>query len=80
MSCDPFPLLSPTATTTLRLNHLRLNSVQIGHTLPVGSRPASVQLDGRRARNVQVRDTNRGVEVTAPVTGSGPHTLVVTAA
>jgi hypothetical protein len=27
-----------------------------------------------------VRDTNRGVEVTAPVTGSGPHTLVVTAA
>jgi hypothetical protein len=27
-----------------------------------------------------VRDTNRGVEVTAPVRGDGPHTLVVTVA
>jgi hypothetical protein len=67
-------------TTTLQLNHLQLNSVQIGQTLPAGSKPASVKLDGRPAQNVQVRDTNRGVEVTAPVTGSGPQTLVVTAA
>ena len=66
-------------TTTLTLHHLQLQSVQIGQTLPAGSKPASVRLDGRPAQNVQVRDTNRGVEVTAPVTGSGPHTLVVTA-
>jgi hypothetical protein len=66
-------------TTTLTLNHLQLNSVQIGHTLPAGSNPASVRLDGRPAHDIQVRDTNRGVEVTAPVTGSGPHKLVVTA-
>jgi hypothetical protein len=67
-------------TTTLSLNRLRLRSVQIGQTLPAGSTPASVSLDGRPAHDVQVRDTNRGVEVTAPVRGSGPHTLVVSAA
>ena len=67
-------------TTSLALNHLRLQSVQIGQTLPAGSTPASVRLDGRPAHGVQVRNTTRGVEVTAPVTGTGPHTLVVTAA
>jgi hypothetical protein len=67
-------------TTMLALIHLRLQSVRIGHTLPAGSTPASVRLDGRRAHGVQVRDTNRGVEVTVPVTGSRPHTLVVTTA
>jgi hypothetical protein len=67
-------------TTMLTLHRLRLHSVQIGQTLPAGSRPASVRVDGRRAHGVQVRDTNRGVEVTAAVSGGGPHTLVVTAA
>ena len=67
-------------TTTLGLNRLRLSSVEIGQTLPAGSSPTSVRLDGRAAHGVQVRDTNRGVEVTAPMTGSGPHTLVVTTA
>ncbi len=67
-------------TTMLSLHGLRLRSVQIGQTLPAGSTPASVRLDGSPAHGVQVRDTNRGVEVTAPVAGSGPHTLVVTAA
>ena len=66
-------------TTMLTLNHLQLHSVEIGQTLPAGRKPASVRLDGRRAHGVQVRDTNRGVEVTAPVTGRGPHSLVVTA-
>ncbi|HEY6525153.1 MAG TPA: hypothetical protein VIY10_15335 [Solirubrobacteraceae bacterium] len=66
-------------TTMLTLNHLQLHSVEIGQTLPAGSKPASVRLDGRRAHGVLVRDTNRGVEVTAPVTGRGPHSLVVTA-
>ena len=67
-------------TTVLALHRLGLHSVQIGQTLPAGSTPASVSLDGRRAHGVQVRTTNRGVEVTAPVRGSGPHRLVVTAA
>ncbi|MFZ1995762.1 MAG: hypothetical protein WAU75_16750 [Solirubrobacteraceae bacterium] len=67
-------------TTTLQLNHLRLHWLQIGQTLPAGSRPASVRLDGRRARGVELRDTNRGVEVTVPVRSGGMHTLVVTAA
>jgi hypothetical protein len=66
-------------TTKLTLNRLRLRSVQIGQTLPAGSYPASVTLDGRRVRRAQVRATNRGVEVTVPVRGAGPHTLQVTA-
>lgn len=66
-------------TTVLALQRLSLRSVQIGQTLPAGSTPEQVSLDGGPAHGVQVRDTNRGVEVTAPVTGSGPHRLVVTA-
>jgi hypothetical protein len=67
-------------TTKLTLNRLRLQSVQIGQTLPAVSKPASVTLDGHAVHGAQVRLTNRGVEVTVPVTGSGPHTLQVTAA
>ncbi len=67
-------------TTKLTLNRLQLRSVQIGQTLPTGSQPASVTLDGHAVHGAQVRDTNRGVEVTVPVTGGGPHTLQVTAA
>jgi hypothetical protein len=67
-------------TTKLTLNRLSLRSVQIGQTLPAGSRPASVTLDGHAVHGAQVRDTNRGVEVTVPVAGGGPHTLQVTAA
>jgi hypothetical protein len=66
-------------TTKLTLNRLQLRSVQIGQTLPAGSQPASVTLDGHAVHRAQVRDTNRGVEVTVPVTGGGPHTLQVTA-
>ncbi|HYZ81486.1 MAG TPA: hypothetical protein VE571_09475 [Solirubrobacteraceae bacterium] len=66
-------------TTKLTLNRLRLRSVEIGQTLPAGSSPESVTLDGRRVRRAQVRATNRGVEVTVPVRGAGPHTLAVTA-
>ncbi|MFL5862270.1 MAG: glycogen debranching protein [Solirubrobacteraceae bacterium] len=66
-------------TTQLTLDRLSLGSVQIGQTLPAGSRPTSVTLDGRRVRRAQVRVTNRGVEVSVPVSGRGPHTLGVTA-
>ena len=67
-------------TTKLTLHRLPLGSVQIGQTLPAGSAPASVTVDGRAVRHAQVRATNRGVEVTVAVRGAGPHTLQVTAA
>jgi hypothetical protein len=53
------------------------NQVFIGHTLPRGSQPATVTLDGHTVHNYQVRTTNRGVEVTVP-TGAGHHTLTIT--
>jgi hypothetical protein len=49
----------------------------IGHTLPAGSHPATVTLDGRRLHHYRVVETNRGTEVTV-VTGPGRHTLTVT--
>jgi hypothetical protein len=67
-------------TTELTLHRLRLGSVQIGQTLPAGSVPSSVTVDGRAVHHARVRATNRGVEVTVPVRGAGPHTLQVTAA
>jgi hypothetical protein len=51
--------------------------MMIGQTLPLGSSPRSVLIDGRRAKHVQTRVTNRGVEVTVPVCGDGLHTLVI---
>jgi hypothetical protein len=53
--------------------------VTLGHTLPRGSRPATVRLDGRVVHHYRTSTTNRGVEVTVP-TGPGHHTLEVTAA
>ena len=64
-----------TYTTQLHVSGVRADVV-IGHTLPRGSRPAAVLLDGRPVHHYQVRQTNRGVEVTLP-TGRGQHTLVV---
>jgi hypothetical protein len=69
-----------TYETRLVLHGLALGSVEIGYTLPAGATPTRVILDGRRMRHVEVDQTNRGVEVTAPVSGSGPHTLIVTGA
>jgi hypothetical protein len=65
-------------TTKLQLHGLRLKSVEIGHTLPAGSRPQDIRLDGRGVHDATVTQTNRGVEVTVPVHGSGPHTLTMT--
>ena len=54
------------------------DEVVIGHTLPRGTQPTSVMLDGHAVQNYQVVQTNRGDEVTVP-TGAGRHTLTVTA-
>jgi hypothetical protein len=52
-------------------------SVTIGHTLPRGSTPATVTLDGHAVHHFVVRHTNRGTEVTVP-TEAGHHTLTIT--
>jgi hypothetical protein len=54
------------------------DKVVIGHTLPRGTQPATVVLDGKTVDNFEVRETNRGTEVTVPTT-SGHHTLTITA-
>jgi hypothetical protein len=66
--------------TRLLVHRLHLRSLQIGQTLPAGSTPATVLVDGRPAHNVDVQQTNRGVEVSVPVKGDGLHTLTVTTA
>jgi hypothetical protein len=63
--------------TRLTVHDLDLRSLEIGNTLPAGSTPASVLVDGKSAANATTRATNRGVEVTVPVHGDGPHTLLV---
>jgi len=51
--------------------------VEIGHTLPRGTHPKSVVLDGRAVHEYQVVETNRGTEVTVS-TSAGHHTLTIT--
>ena len=53
------------------------DQVVIGHTLPRGTQPTAVVLDGRTVHNYRVRETARGTEVTVS-TGAGHHTLTVT--
>ena len=53
------------------------DDVEIGQTLPSGTQPTSVLLDGHVVHRYQVAQTNRGTEVTVPTT-AGHHTLTVT--
>jgi len=53
------------------------SDVEIGHTLPRGSHPAAVVLDGQPVATYELRETNRGTEVKV-ATGPGHHTLIVT--
>jgi hypothetical protein len=64
-------------TTTVATGSAPIETLAIGHTLPRGSRLASVKLDGKRARFTR-RRTNRGEEIRVR-TKPGRHTLVVTA-
>lgn len=52
-------------------------TVIIGGTLPGGTRPTAVELDGQPVTHFGIRWTNRGTEVTVPTT-AGQHTLVIT--
>jgi hypothetical protein len=60
-------------------NGVGARTVTIGATLPHGTNPAMVSLDGHAVHNYRVRQTNRGTEVTV-ATGTGHHTVVVTSA
>lgn len=70
-------------TTTVAVRGVSLHKLLIGATLPAGSAVASVTLDGRRIRGVELQQTNRGEEVTVAVVGGGrgdtPHTVIVRA-
>jgi hypothetical protein len=55
-----------------------VRTLLIGHTLPSGSKVASVTLDGRPAK-YESRETNRGLEVRVSASPRDRHTLVVTA-
>jgi len=63
--------------TTVDAGDAPVKELEIGHTLPHGSKVRSVRLDGRNTR-YDVRETNRGVEVTAEAK-RGKHTLEVEA-
>ena len=52
------------------------STVIIGGTLPGGTRPSAVELDGQPVQHFQIRRTNRGTEVTVPTT-AGRHTLTI---
>jgi hypothetical protein len=55
-------------------------SLVVGHTLPRGSRPAVVRLDGREVTSYDARLTNRGLEVTVAARPGKRHVLEVVAA
>jgi hypothetical protein len=52
-------------------------TVIIGGTLPGGTQPTAVELDGQPVQHFDIRRTNRGTEVTVP-TSAGHHTLTIT--
>ena len=65
-------------TTTVDVRHVHAD-LTVGTTLPRGARVASARLDGQKIRP-DVRQTNRGVEVTARPHGHGDrHVLEVLA-
>jgi hypothetical protein len=53
--------------------------LRIGATLPRGTRPGRVELDGHRVRHPTVRTTNRGTEVTVNAAPGRRHVLSVSA-
>jgi hypothetical protein len=64
-------------STTVDTGSAKLDSVELGHTLPRTAKVDSVTLDGKKV-GWQQRTTNRGLEITTK-TGAGRHTVVVTA-
>jgi hypothetical protein len=63
--------------TEIDTGNAPVSRLVLGQTLPHGTQPGLVLLDGK-PHDPQVRETNRGVEVTVK-TGPGAHVLVVQA-
>jgi hypothetical protein len=66
-------------TTVTDTDSAPVRTYSIGHTLPRGSKVASLQLDGRTVTEYESRETNRGLEVRVAAAPDKRHTLVVTA-
>jgi hypothetical protein len=65
-----------TRSSTTVNARVELKRLTLGVTLPHGASIKRVLLDGRRVPG-RLRETNRGLEVLARVSGGGRHTLVV---
>jgi hypothetical protein len=68
-----------TYTTVVDASDTPGDTLVIGHTLPRGSTPSSVKLDGRSVKKFDAVTTNRGVEVTVPARAGERHVLEVVA-
>jgi hypothetical protein len=64
-------------TTKVDATRTPVRKLVIGHTLPHGSKLAGVFLDGRRVKDYDARETNRGLEVTVGAKAGAQHTLTV---
>ncbi len=63
--------------TDVTVHGLASTRLLIGYTLPHGTQPVGVTLDGHPVTDYRTSDTNRGTEVVVPTT-SGHHVLTVT--
>jgi hypothetical protein len=64
-------------TTKVDATRTPVRELVIGHTLPHGATLAGVWLDGRRVKDYDARETNRGLEVTVDTRAGAQHTLTV---
>jgi hypothetical protein len=64
--------------TKVDATHTPVRELLIGHTLPRGSKPADVRLDGHRVKHYDARETNRGLELTVAAQPGAQHTLTIT--
>jgi hypothetical protein len=67
-------------TTKVDATRTPVHELVIGHTLPRGSKPADVRLDGQRVKHYDARETNRGLELTVSAMPGAQHTLTITTA
>jgi hypothetical protein len=65
-------------TTKVDATRTPVRELVVGHTLPRGSKPASVRLDGHAVERYDARETNRGLEVTVAAEPGAQHTLTIT--
>jgi hypothetical protein len=64
-------------TTKVDATRTPVRELVIGHTLPRGSKPKAVWLDGRRVNDYDARETNRGLELTVDARPGAQHTLTI---